>query len=108
MNFIKKWKYWIIALIITLLSVKLNGFIHINSQQISGMNTYSGGLPITWFEFYYPEGTDLTFSYIINNWWGHHFIQLGAMFLNVALIVFIIHIIKELFIKFISKNSSNS
>ena len=41
----------IVSLLIALFTVFFNG-IHMNSQQGSGFNTYSGGFPFTFFEYY--------------------------------------------------------
>ena len=54
------------AILISLLSVFTAGVV-VNTQQLYVMNTYSGGFPFTWFEFYYPLDYELTIAHVLNN-----------------------------------------
>jgi len=87
---------YLISVFISLSSIFLKGSININSQILSNMNTYSGGFPIAWFEFYYPSDVRLSIGYIANNFSDHYKIELFAFFLNFLVIFLIIQLVKKL------------
>ena len=63
-----------------------NGIV-VNTQVMYGINTYSGGLPFTWFEFYYSPSSTLTVGYVINSIGRHNFkIDLFVFIVNVMII----------------------
>ncbi len=71
------------------------------------MNTYSGGYPITWFEFYYPKDINLTISCVFNNFNHHYKIDLFAFFLNVLVIMLIIGLLIKLYNTLIKNKAAN-
>lgn len=87
----------LIAFLISLFTIFLKGVIHINSQQIPSMRTYSGGFPIAWFEFYYPKDVPLTVNYVINHLSNHYLIELLALFLNTAFFIFVLRSLRQLY-----------
>lgn len=93
----------IISLLISLLTVFIRGYILINSQTLGNMNTYSGGFPISWFEFYYPSNVKLSIDYIYLNFRNHFKIDLFALFLNTLVIMSVINLLKKTFHYFHNK-----
>jgi len=68
------------------------------------MNTYSGGFPISWFEFYYPSNVNLSIDYIYMNFTNHFKIDIFAFFMNTLLIMLFITLLKKK-INYFSKES---
>lgn len=91
---INKTTYYKLSIfVLSLLSVFIKGIILVNTQVPTGLNTYSGGFPIAWFEFYYPYNVNLTFDYIIHNWIGYYKIDLLSLAFNTIVIYYIINFI---------------
>ena len=61
-----KLKLIVLSIITSLIATIFQG-IQVNSQKINGLNTLSSGFPLTYFEFYYPNNTEPTIGYIIQN-----------------------------------------
>ncbi len=59
-------KLFVLSMITSLIAINFQG-IHVNSQNINGLNTLSLGVPFTYFEFYYPENIEPSIVYIIQN-----------------------------------------
>jgi hypothetical protein len=91
--------YRVSILILSLISVLISGIITINTQKLTNLKTYSGGFPISWFEYYYPPNTNLNLKYIINNWHSYYKIDLLGFALNTIAIYCVIT-----FILFIAKS----
>ena len=59
-------KLIVLSMITSLIAINFQG-IRVNSQNINGLNTLSLGVPFTYFEFYYPDNTEPSIGYIIQN-----------------------------------------
>lgn len=99
-----------VAIFISFLTIFLKGIVLINSQQLSIMNTYSGGFPVAWFELYYPNEVNEPINFIYENFRNEpkiisYKIDLFAFLLNVLVIILIISIMKKLIQYFITKFS---
>jgi len=71
------------------MSIFFTGIV-VNTQEISGFNTYSGGVPFTWFEFYYSPDSILTVTYVINNIAGYNFkVDILVLAINIVIITLV-------------------
>ncbi len=59
-------KLIVISMITAIIAINFRG-VHVNSQNINGLNTLSLGFPFTYFEFYYPNNRELSIGYVIQN-----------------------------------------
>lgn len=80
----------LIAVVIALACAFVTGILA-NTQQMDTLNTFSGGLPLTWFEYYYPLDVDLNLRYVISNFHMHYMkIDLLVLVINIVLINLVI------------------
>jgi hypothetical protein len=99
-------KIIILSSIINIISVYFTGILA-NTQTLQHLKTYSGGMPLTWFEFYYPVDVKLSTMYVINNITLSNFkVDIGIFFINIIIIsitilaiIWIIKSIKNIIIK---------